>query len=210
MCKVILTRGKNAGQECSKKNQPDSDLCKIHLQQQNKPRCDYVFLKGINEGKTCDRISRNESNRCSKHIQIDDDSKDENVCKIILSKGPRQGKICGSKISKYPEYQTCYKHRKAKQVEQVESNENIVESNSGENESDNHQEIEFKEASPLIFDESETSLEVDDINNTQDIKIFDINSIRDDISDNIIEESKIDNMKTGKKLKKKVKNINNK
>ena len=106
-CQFVLTRGKNKGETCGKKNVKGSHFCTTH--------------------KKSDEPKKNEKENKEETEKVEKENKEEKSCecKYILTRGKNKGEKCGKKTVKDANY--CATHNKKEDSDSEREKEEKVE-----------------------------------------------------------------------------------
>jgi len=115
-CQFVLTRGKNKGETCGKKNVKGYNFCTTH-KKSDEP-------KKQNEKENKEKETEKENKEKNEKVENDkDENKEEKSCecKYILTRGKNKGEKCGKKTVKDAHY--CATHNKKEESDSEEEKE---------------------------------------------------------------------------------------
>lgn len=103
-CQFVLTRGKNKGETCGKKNVKGSHFCTTHNKKSDEPKKETE--------KETEKENKEENDKIEKVENDKYENKEEKSCecKYILTRGKNKGEKCGKKTVKDAHY--CATHNK--------------------------------------------------------------------------------------------------
>jgi len=120
VCQFVLTRGKNKGETCGKKNVKDSHFCATHNKKPQEP--ENKEQKSEKEPENKEQKSEKEPEKEKSEKENENKEEKSCECKYILTRGKNKGEKCGKKTVKDAHY--CATHNKKEESDSESEKEN--------------------------------------------------------------------------------------